>query len=65
MKRAKRRLNYAETRQISSQLQKPKAAISKLSPIQAYSKPLTKQNSAKIEEKVSKQNLGGFGISNL
>jgi hypothetical protein len=51
---ARSRQNSAEPRQISSQLQKPKAALSKLSPIQAYSKPLPKRHNAKIEEKASK-----------
>ena len=54
---AKSRQNNAETRQITSQLQKQNAATSKLSPIQAQSKPHPKRYSVKIEEKASKQNF--------
>jgi hypothetical protein len=57
MKRAKTRQNSAETRQIYSQLQKPKAALSKLSLIPANSKPLSKWRSIKIEQKASNQNF--------
>jgi hypothetical protein len=54
---AKSRQNNAETRQIPSQLQKQKAAISKLSLIQAYSKPLPERNSAKLKKKLQTQNF--------
>jgi hypothetical protein len=55
LKRASRRQNYADTRQIPSQLQRPKPSIIKLSPNQTHSKPIQKRQTAKIEEKPSKK----------
>jgi hypothetical protein len=49
---AKSRQNSAEPGQIPSQLQKPKAALSKLSPIQAQSEPHPKLQSAKLKKKL-------------
>jgi hypothetical protein len=57
IKRAETRLNPTEPYQIPSQLQKQNTAFIKLSPNQAYSKPLPKPDCTKIEEKTSLKKL--------
>jgi hypothetical protein len=54
LKRASRRQNYADIRQISSQLQRPKPSSIKLSPNQTHSKPIQNEITQKLKEKLQK-----------